>query len=99
MLKPVLFSFLLILFMCTMAFAALNINTADVTALQSLKGIGAKKANAIVEYRESHGPYQSVDDLTNVRGIGPKLLEKIRRQVEVGPSGESPSSSVLAIIY
>ncbi|WP_100488652.1 helix-hairpin-helix domain-containing protein [Sporolactobacillus pectinivorans] len=55
-----------------------NINTADETDLQNLSGIGPAKAKAILQYREEHGPFKSVDDLTNVSGIGEKSLEKIK---------------------
>ena len=49
----------------------INLNTADVTTLtQSFKGIGKKRAEAIVRYRETHGAYQSIADLAEVRGLG-----------------------------
>jgi len=57
----------------------LNINTADEAALQDqMIGIGAAKARAIVQYREENGPFSSVDDLLEVKGIGVKTLEKSR---------------------
>ena len=57
----------------------LNINTADEAALQDqMIGIGATKARAIVQYREENGPFSSVDDLLEVKGIGVKTLEKSR---------------------
>ena len=55
----------------------ININTADVQALsKNIKGIGLKKAEAIIAYREKHGKFNTVDDLKKVKGIGNKLLEK-----------------------
>ena len=60
------------------AFAAnqVNINTADVQTLTTeLKGVGEKKAQAIIDYRDEHGPFKSATDLTAVKGIGDKLLE------------------------
>ena len=60
------------------AFAAnqVNINTADVQTLTTeLKGVGEKKAQAIIDYRDEHGPFKSATDLTAVKGIGNKLLE------------------------
>ena len=65
------------------AIAGVNINKADVATLDSLPGIGAAKATAIVEYRSEHGNFKSVDDLPKVKGIGPKLMEKILDKVTV----------------
>ncbi|MNM66369.1 ComE operon protein 1 [compost metagenome] len=57
--------------------AMINLNTADAATLQSgLKGIGKIKAEAIVKYRDEHGPFSSVDQLLEVKGIGKKLLER-----------------------
>jgi len=61
----------------------ININTADQTELQKLSGIGAAKAQAIIDYRESSGPFQNVDDLKEVSGIGEKTIEKLRASVKV----------------
>lgn len=55
-----------------------NINTADASALETLSGIGPAKAAAILAYRQEHGPFRSVDDLLDVSGIGPKVLDQIR---------------------
>lgn len=61
-----------------------NINTADVATLAgSLRGVGIKKAEAIVAYRSEHGPFKSVDELVNVKGIGDKMLEQLRSQVSL----------------
>ncbi|MCG6886258.1 MAG: helix-hairpin-helix domain-containing protein [Proteobacteria bacterium] len=57
--------------------APVNINTADAKALATnIKGVGAKKAEAIVQYRSEHGPFKKPEDLTKIKGIGPKLIEK-----------------------
>jgi competence protein ComEA len=54
-----------------------NINTADASVLaESLDGIGASKANAIVEYREKNGNFESLEDLLQVKGIGQMTLER-----------------------
>jgi competence ComEA-like helix-hairpin-helix protein len=59
-----------------------NINTADAATLAgSLRGIGRSKAEAIVAYRSENGPFKSVDDLVNVKGIGPKTLEQLRPMI------------------
>jgi competence protein ComEA len=60
----------------------INLNTATLEELESLPGIGPTLAQRIVEYRDAHGPFQSVEDLLLVKGIGPSLLEKIRDLVE-----------------
>lgn len=61
----------------------ININLASVEELQKLPGIGPARAQAIVRYREEHGPFQSLEELTNVSGIGPKILENIKDQIEL----------------
>ena len=59
-----------------------NINTADAKTIgEALSGIGIKKAEAIVKYREEKGPFGAVEDLVNVAGIGEKSLEKIKNDV------------------
>ena len=56
----------------------LSINQASVDRLQSLPHIGPKTAAAIVEYRQAHGPFASVDDLRRVRGIGAATVKRLR---------------------
>jgi competence protein ComEA len=53
-----------------------NVNTADVEALTSLKGVGPSRAEAIIAHRESNGPFRSLHDLMQVRGIGEKTIEE-----------------------
>lgn len=65
----------------TQAPATININQADIVQLQQINGVGPKKAADIITYRESSGPFKSVDDLTKVSGIGDKTLAKIRDQL------------------
>ncbi len=60
-----------------------NINTAGLAELTTLTGIGDVKGQAIIDYRTEHGPFASVDELTNVSGIGDKTLAKIRDQITV----------------
>jgi competence protein ComEA len=64
-------------------FAKVDINTADASALAAIKGLGAKKAEAIVKYREQNGNFKSINDLTKVKGVGKKLLTKIEKEIEV----------------
>ena len=58
-----------------------NINTATLEELQTIKGIGKKKAEAILQYRKEHGAFRSKEDLLQVKGIGKKALEAIESQV------------------
>ncbi|HFI0425336.1 TPA: helix-hairpin-helix domain-containing protein [Streptococcus suis] len=60
-----------------------NLNTATEADLQTISGIGAKRAADIVAYREANGGFKSVDDLNNVSGIGDKTMESIRPYVTV----------------
>ena len=62
----------------------LNLNTATKEQLMTLSGIGDTLAQRIVDYRAQNGPFQSVDELDNVKGIGPKTIEKIRPYLTVG---------------
>ncbi len=61
----------------TLLFAeAININTADKDALMSvIKGVGEKRAEAIIAYREQNGPFKSIEELAEVRGIGASIVE------------------------
>ena len=60
----------------------LNINTASVEELQTLPNIGVQMAQRIVNYREQHGKFASMEALQNVKGIGAKTLEKLRPFVD-----------------
>ena len=59
----------------------LNINTATAAQLETLDGIGPVLAQRIVEYRETNGPFASVEGLLEVKGLGPGILEAIRPQI------------------
>ncbi|GHD50663.1 competence protein ComEA [Marinobacter persicus] len=63
--------------------AAVNINTADVSTLTALNGIGEAKAEAIVTYREANGPFESVEQLSEVKGIGARTVEKNAERMAV----------------
>jgi competence protein ComEA len=61
-----------------------DINTADVQTLAAnIMGIGEKRAQAIIAFREEHGPFKSVDELTRVKGIGLKLVDKNRENLTI----------------
>ena len=82
-LLPVLF--------CILSVAAhagpVNINTADAETLAAeLKGVGLSRAQAIIDYRQSVGPYKSPEDLLEVSGVGPKVLELNEGNIRVSGS-------------
>ena len=62
----------------------IDVNTADVYDLQRLPGIGEKRAQDIIAWREERGPFRSLDELTGVSGIGPAILEGLRDYAAVG---------------
>lgn len=62
----------------------IDLNTADVYDLQRLPGIGEKRAQAIVEYREEHGVFRCVEDITQVSGIGAGILAGLKEYATVG---------------
>ena len=66
-----------------------NINTASAAELAAINGLGAVKAKAIVAYREQNGPFKSVDDLKEVKGIGDQMLAKLRPQVTLGAASSA----------
>ncbi len=77
-----------------------NLNTASVTELMLLPGIGKSKADAIVAFRGAH-PFKAVDELQEVKGIGPKMFEKVSKYLtvtgpttihELSPTGRAPSA-------
>ena len=83
----VLKSLLLSLALTASAFAAdkVNVNSADAaTIAAALNGVGEAKAEAIVAYREEHGPFKSADQLAEVKGIGLKTVEKNRELIDLG---------------
>jgi competence protein ComEA len=66
----------------------ININTADSTLLQTLPGIGPTNAQRIIDYRETNGPFQIIEDLLKVSGIAPATLDRIRPLITVGNTSE-----------
>lgn len=82
------------IFLCTLllqlsgvVFAeAVDVNTASAETLAANSyGIGVKKAEAIIDYREKNGPFKSLEDLANVKGIGSKIVERNRSNLQVLP--------------
>lgn len=68
----------------------IDINRADATALAALNGVGPARAEAIVEYRRINGPFRSVEELTEVKGLGTFVLERNRDRLTVG---EDPAAA------
>src|SRR5262249_51808052 len=71
----------------------IDVNTADKAELLQLPAIGETLAQRILEYRQEHGGFRSVDDLRRVKGIGPITLEKLRSHVCVSEPEESPEEN------
>jgi len=65
------------------AISLISINDASIELLQTLRGIGAAKAQRIITFREEHGPFASVDELALVKGIGQKTVEKNRHLLTI----------------
>ena len=82
--------------LCFSAQAAVNINTANQTELESLPGIGPVKAKAILEYRKKNGGFKSVDELTRVDGIGPVTLKNARNDIVLDASATSKPTALSA---
>lgn len=59
----------------------ININTASKQELMGLPGIGAVLAQRIIEHREAHGPFKAIEEIMNVKGIGPKTFERIKNKI------------------
>ena len=85
--KKLLLVFVMWFAICGIALAAVNINTATKDELVSLKGVGEKRAQAIIDYRKKNGPFKTVDDLEKVPGIGPGIMKQIKSHISVsGPT-------------
>ncbi len=81
--RKILFSFLLLLPIAAFASPEVDINSADSeTLVDLLDGIGPQKAMAIVRYRQENGMFSSVEELTEVKGIGEKTLELNRERIK-----------------
>ena len=73
---------LILLFVTVGLFAKININTASISELAAIKGIGAKKAALIVKYRKTH-KFKTIKDIVNVKGIGNKIFNQIKNEISV----------------
>jgi len=82
MIRPLLT--LVIALAAPLADAALDLNTATKDELVAVSGIGPAKAQAILDYRNQHGGFKSVDELKDVKGIGARRFEKLKPELTVG---------------
>jgi competence protein ComEA len=74
--------------------APVNINAADAPTLaHELRGIGPVKAQAIVEYRQKHGAFRTVDELAQVKGISQKLIDRNRTDLRIGQAAPAPAAA------
>lgn len=94
MLRP-LFATALALALALPAFAAtpVNINKADAaTIASSLDGVGPAKAKAIVAWREAHGPFKNLDELTQVKGMGQATIARNHDAIQLGGATAKPKT-------
>ena len=78
----------------SMVFAAVNLNTATKEELVALPGIGPAKAQAILDYRNSHGQFKSIEEVKDVKGIGAKRFEKLKGEFTVaGAPTKAPAKA------
>lgn len=66
----------------------ININTATQVELESLPGIGPVRAQAILQYRQEHGPFHDISDLQDISGIGPATFEQLKGLITVGGAAQ-----------
>jgi competence protein ComEA len=93
LIKSLLFVLFLGLSAISFATTPVDVNQADAPALaEGLNGVGPKIAAAIVSYRKQHGPFRRLEDLLNVKGIGPRILERNRANIMVGRSGKKKAA-------
>ncbi len=87
---------MLLLFVSNVMATPVNINSANAKSIaDALTGIGIKKADAIVKYRTEKGAFNAVEDLTNVKGIGQKTLDKNRNDILLN---DSPVTEPAAVV-
>jgi len=72
--------------------AAINLNTATKEELVALPGIGPAKAQAILDYRNAHGTFKSVEEVKDVKGIGAKRFERLKGELTVAGASAKPAA-------
>jgi competence protein ComEA len=84
LMKKILLMAVTSLVLFSQALFAVNVNTADATAIaEELNGVGEKKAQAIIDYRVANGDFKTIESLTEVKGIGLKTVEKNRDNIQI----------------
>lgn len=84
----------LVISLSAQAGTPVNVNAADAATLaSSLDGVGPAKASAIVAWRESNGPFKSVDDLAQIKGIGPDTLQRNRQYIQLSENKPAVSTA------
>ena len=87
-LRSCIFAVLLSLPTLLLAGQTININTADKDLLMSIKGIGEKRAEAIIAYRNKNGPFKTVDQLADIKGVGKLFIDSNRDVLVVKDTGK-----------
>lgn len=90
--KKLLFG-LVALLLSSVALAAVDLNTASKDELVGLPGIGPAKAQAIIDYRATHGPFKAVEDVRKVKGIGEKLFLQLKPELAVSGGAKVASAA------
>ncbi len=85
-LRKAVLAVLLVTSLNSFAGEAIDINVADQATLMTIKGIGEKRAAAIVAYRDKHGSFKSIDELIDVQGISESLVDKSRASLRISSS-------------
>ncbi len=91
--KKILAALLITMAISFNAYAAINLNTASRAELESIKGIGPSKAQAIIDYRKKHGDFNSISELKEINGIGPETLKNMRRKLTVEGQSQTTRSN------
>ena len=79
-----------------LSLAAVNINTATVQELEALNGIGPVKAQAIIDHRKANGPFKSIEQVKDVKGVGDATFDKIKGDIAVSGATKVPAAAAPA---
>jgi competence protein ComEA helix-hairpin-helix repeat region len=96
--KRLLATFVALFATVSIAFAAVNINTASQAELEKLNGIGPVKAKAIIDYRTKNGSFKTFEDVEKVPGIGQGTMGKIKKDISLSGPTTGPSTAAKAAV-